>query len=130
MLLARKIAETELPEYAEHDEPHDSFYIGSDVYYTYIVSNNCWRTRIEQRTEKGYFTKAEELKQALRNGVFPANIRDQFRSMLDYFGQSPVIVRSSSFLEDGFGNAFAGKYESVFWECIRRFTGSVRQHLH
>lgn len=35
-------------------------------------------------------------------------------SMLEYFGQSPIIVRSSSILEDGFGNAFAGKYESVF----------------
>ena len=118
MLLARKICQTHLPEYRAHSEPHDSFYIGSDVYYTYIVSNNCWRTRIEQRTEEGYFTKAEELKQALLNGVFPANIRDQFRSMLDYFGQSPVIVRSSSFLEDGFGNAFAGKYESVF--CVNQ----------
>jgi hypothetical protein len=34
--------------------------------------------------------------------------------MLDYFGQSPIIVRSSSLLEDNFGNAFAGKYDSVF----------------
>ena len=34
--------------------------------------------------------------------------------MLDYFGQSPIIVRSSSLLEDNYGNAFAGKYESVF----------------
>jgi len=34
--------------------------------------------------------------------------------MLDYFGGSPIIVRSSSLLEDNFGNAFAGKYESVF----------------
>ena len=34
--------------------------------------------------------------------------------MLEYFGQNPIIVRSSSLLEDGFGNAFAGKYESVF----------------
>ena len=34
--------------------------------------------------------------------------------MLDYFGQSPIIVRSSSLLEDGFGNAFTGKYDSVF----------------
>ena len=34
--------------------------------------------------------------------------------MLDYFGQSPIIVRSSSLLEDNFGTAFAGKYESVF----------------
>ena len=34
--------------------------------------------------------------------------------MLEYYGQSPIIVRSSSLLEDGFGNAFTGKYESVF----------------
>ena len=34
--------------------------------------------------------------------------------MLEYFGQSPIIVRSSSLQEDSFGNAFAGKYESVF----------------
>jgi pyruvate, water dikinase len=38
----------------------------------------------------------------------------QFEEMVDYFGQSPFIVRSSSLLEDNFGNAFAGKYESVF----------------
>ena len=38
--------------------------------------------------------------------------------MLDYFGQSPIIVRSSSLLEDAFGNAFAGKYESVF--CVNQ----------
>jgi hypothetical protein len=34
--------------------------------------------------------------------------------MLEYFGQSPIIVRSSSLLEDSFGNAFTGKYDSVF----------------
>jgi pyruvate,water dikinase len=47
-------------------------------------------------------------------GTFPDYIMRQFESMLDYFGQSPIIVRSSSLLEDNFGNAFAGKYESVF----------------
>ena len=41
-------------------------------------------------------------------------IKEQFISMLEYFGQSPIIVRSSSILEDGFGNGFVGKYESVF----------------
>jgi hypothetical protein len=34
--------------------------------------------------------------------------------MIDYFGESPYIVRSSSILEDARGNAFSGKYESVF----------------
>ena len=125
MLLARKIASRELPQdMVEHSEPHDSWYIGSDVYYTYIVSNNCWRLRIRQRTEAEYFTAAEELKEHLLTGTFPAKIREQFLTMLEYYGQSPIIVRSSSFLEDGFHNAFAGKYESVF--CVNQGTPQER----
>ena len=125
MLLARKIIQTEIPEFPEHNEPHDSFYIGSDVYYTYIVSNGDWALRIRQRTPEGYFGAAEELRQRLLDGVFPPKIRDQFIQVLQYFGQSPFIVRSSSFLEDGFGNAFAGKYESVF--CVNQ--GSQEERL-
>jgi phosphoenolpyruvate synthase/pyruvate phosphate dikinase len=44
--------------------------------------------------------------------------------MLEYFGQAPIIVRSSSLLEDGFGNAFSGKYESVF--CVNQGTPGDR----
>lgn len=125
MLLARRIVEKRLPEYAAYTEPHDSYYIGSDVFYTYIVMNNCWDIRLKQRTEEGYFTEAENLKNALLSGTFPDDIREKFRSMLEYFGASPIIVRSSSFLEDGFNNAFAGKYESVF--CVNQ--GSPEERL-
>lgn len=125
MLLARKIAETEIPEFLEHNEPHDSYYIGSDVFYTYIVSNGAWNLRIRQRTKEEYFSVAGELQQYLLKGEFPAKIREQFINVLEYFGQSPFIVRSSSFLEDGFGNAFAGKYESVF--CVNQ--GSPQERL-
>lgn len=114
MLLARKIIETEMPESLQYGEAHDSFYIGSDVFYTYIVSNDCWNLRIRQRTDEGFFGVAAALKEKLLTGTFPSKIRDQFRNMLDHFGQIPIVVRSSSFLEDGFENAFAGKYESVF----------------
>lgn len=124
MLLARKIAETELTDFKVYSEPHDSFYIGSDVFYTYIVSNGDWRLRIRQRTAEGYFAAADELKNRLLSGQFPDKIREQFRKVLEYFGQNPFIVRSSSFLEDGFGNAFAGKYESVF--CVNRGTEEER----
>ena len=53
---------------------------------------------------------------------FSEDIKDQFMQILEYFGQSPIIVRSSSLLEDNFGNAFAGKYESVF--CVNQGTQS------
>ena len=122
--LARRICEREIPEFNSFNEPDDSFFIGSDVFYTYIVYNKDWDLRIRQRTKEEYFTAAPELKEHLLKGKFPPGIRDKFESMIDYFGQNPFIVRSSSFLEDGFGNAFAGKYESVF--CVNQGTPEER----
>ena len=95
-------------------EPHDSYYLGSDVFYTYIVHNKFWRLHIHQKTKQGYFKLAPQLEQAFLSGSFPEAIRLQFIRMLEYFGQRPIIVRSSSLQEDAFGNAFAGKYDSFF----------------
>ena len=124
MLLARAIIRNNAPEINEILEPHDSFYIGSDVYYTYIVDNQFWDIRIKQRTEDGYFSLADEFAQQLMNGSFSDEMRDQLSRIIEYYGQDPYIVRSSSILEDGFGNAFAGKYESVF--CVNRGTQAER----
>jgi Pyruvate phosphate dikinase, AMP/ATP-binding domain len=123
MLLANKILSKDQFGLREHLEPHDSFYVGSDVFYTYLVENDCWKLRVEQKTKEGYFRAAAELRGKLLKGRFPDQIREQFQEMIEYFGQSPIIVRSSSLLEDAFGNAFAGKYESVF--CVNQ--GSPEQ---
>jgi hypothetical protein len=115
MLIARSILSKEKSlETEKLFEPHDSFYIGSDVFYTYIVENGLWKDHMAQRTPEGYFDVAGKLHDELARGVFPEEIKDQFLQMIEYFGQSPIIVRSSSLLEDSYGNAFAGKYESVF----------------
>ena len=118
MILSRKIVEKKLPEIAGILEPHDSFYICSNLYYTFLIKNNNWGLKIKQRRTRGYFTVSEILKEKILEGEFSDNIREQFRRMLEYYGQSPIIVRSSSLLEDGFSNAFAGKYESVF--CVNK----------
>ena len=125
LLLSRKIVEHSLPEYSQYMEPHDSFYIGSDVFYTFLVENGCWTMRLKQHTPEGYFEVAPALQEAFRKGRFPGYIEERFVKLLDYFGKSPIIVRSSSILEDGFGNAFAGKYESVF--CVN--AGSPEERL-
>jgi hypothetical protein len=118
MLLARKILAKHADEVGlrcdEVLEPHDSYYLGADLFYTYIVQNGWWNLRTEQKTMAGYFEKAELLREKLLTGAFPASIHEQFQQLLESFGQSPIIVRSSSLLEDDFGNAFAGKYESIF----------------
>lgn len=115
MLLSRKILENEESfDWRDCQESHDSFYIGSDVFYSYIVQNGWWKLRMEQKTKEGYFEAARVLGEQMLYGKFPEGIREQFQQIIEYFGQSPIIVRSSSLLEDGFGNAFAGKYESIF----------------
>ena len=124
MLLSRAIVRNLEPEMDDILEPHDSFFVGSDVYYTYIVDNGFWDLRIRQRTSDEYFTLAEEFADHLKHGAFSADMKDRFRSILEYYGQDPYIVRSSSILEDGFDNAFAGKYESVF--CANRGTMEER----
>jgi len=114
-LLAQKIlAKDKSFDWDQCLEPHDSFYIGSDVFYSYIVENGWWKLLMKQKTKEGYFDVAPEMKENLLRGKFPDQARERFQEIIEYFGQSPIIVRSSSLLEDSFGNAFAGKYESLF----------------
>ncbi len=115
MLLANKIlVQDPSCAWSHRLEPHDSFYVGSDVFYTFLVENGWWKLRMEQKTREGYFNIAADLKVKMLTGRFPDQVREQFMEMIEYFGQSPIIVRSSSLLEDSFGHAFAGKYESLF----------------
>jgi len=115
MLLAQKIlSDDKLFDWSRYLEPHDSFYVGSDVFYSYIVENGWWKLLMKQKTKEGYFEVAPEMKENLLRGKFPDQVRERFQEIIEYFGQSPIIVRSSSLLEDSFGNAFAGKYESLF----------------
>jgi hypothetical protein len=125
MLLARKILLRDASFPWRHTlEHHDSFYIGSDVFYSFIVQNGWWKLFMEHKTKEGYFSKAAELKDHILNGSFPENLKERFQLMLEYFGQSPIIVRSSSLLEDAFGSAFAGKYESFF--CVNQVSPEKR----
>jgi hypothetical protein len=125
MLLARNILRKDPSlDWDAELEIHDSFYIGSDIFYSYMVQNGWWKLLMAQKTDEGYFKIANELKSKMLHGVFPDEVKEQFQLMLEYFGQSPIIVRSSSLLEDAFGNAFAGKYESYF--CPNQGTPEAR----
>jgi len=52
--------------------------------------------------------------QLMKNSQFPPRIVKSLAMALDDFGQTPIIVRSSSLLEDQSGAAFSGKYKSLF----------------
>lgn len=63
--------------------------------------------------------------QVFKNASFPPEIIRGLSIALDDFGDTPLVVRSSSLLEDGRGTSFAGKYKSLFIAN----QGSKRQRL-
>ena len=93
----------------------DSYFIGTEVIYEFRVMNGLdhfmnqkYRSLAEIRDEYPSIVSAHLA------GRFPAAIVNQLRAVLAAMGNSPLIVRSSSLLEDNFGFAFAGKYNSYF----------------
>ena len=121
MLVARAILRRDAPAVDCRLEAHDSFYVGTEVFDTFFVLNGLWWVRRRQREPDGFLRGLEGDEGAharILRGSFPAATVRQFEAMLDYFGEWPFIVRSSSRLEDRYGNAFAGQYESVF--CVNQ----------
>lgn len=130
MLLARAIINKKRPHLKKVIEHHDSFFVATDVFYSFLIENDCWWIRKRQQHEDTLFQDSEEGQKRIMNGTFPDYIVKRFSDLLDYIGQMPIIVRSSSLLEDNYGNAFAGQYKSVF--CANQGTRKQRleEFLH
>jgi hypothetical protein len=104
----------------------ESYFLGSDVMYSYMAVNNliAWNDQ-KYKSEREIRADYPRVQKEYLEGVFPVDISGQLRQMLIEIGNLPLIVRSSSLLEDNFGTSFAGKYESVF--CPNQ--GSLGENL-
>ncbi|MCP4602928.1 MAG: pyruvate, phosphate dikinase [Proteobacteria bacterium] len=92
-----------------------TWYITSEGLHEFVYYNN-----LEEFYEQKY-KKINEVKQdyphivqVFKNSHFPMEIVKGLSMALDDFGDAPLIVRSSSLLEDRLGAAFSGKYLSLF----------------
>lgn len=119
MILAWKILQQKpsdgSPDISESVEIPDSYFLGSEVIYEFRLMNNLdsymnqkYRP-LEQIRQEHPKIEADHLA-----GRFPDEIVNTLRYVLRQFGDDPIIVRSSSLLEDNFGFSFAGKYSSYF----------------
>lgn len=105
----------------------ESFFIGADITYAFMSMNNLmpWADQ-KYKSEDQIRAEYPLLQQEFLKGELPADVASQLRTMLEFVGKQPLIVRSSSLLEDNFGTSFAGKYESHF--CPNQ--GSIEENLH
>ncbi len=92
-----------------------TWYLPSDGLHDFIGHNDL-QDVIEQK-----FREVEEIRQEypdivrlFKNSTFPTRVVNGLSVALDDFADVPLIVRSSSLLEDRLGTAFSGKYKSLF----------------
>jgi hypothetical protein len=104
-----------------------SFFLGSDLMYIFMSMNGLmhWNDQ-KYKPEDQIRAEYPRIKEEFIAGEFPPEIRLELRSLLERIGPLPVIVRSSSQLEDNFGTSFAGKYDSHF--CPNQ--GTTDENLH
>ena len=93
----------------------DSYFIGADVFYEH-QSLNGLSDFMNQKYKPLDQIRDEypTLLDAYLRGDFPEYVVGQLRELLEVVDGKPLIVRSSSLLEDNFDVSFAGIYESVF----------------
>jgi hypothetical protein len=90
----------------------------------YITSDGIWNFLRHNSLEDLWslkFSPMEEvrqtfpyLEQVFKNSFFSHEMYQQIQFAMDDLGEGPLIVRSSSLLEDSEGMAFSGKYRSLF----------------
>ncbi|GAB4504209.1 MAG: hypothetical protein Fur0043_12020 [Anaerolineales bacterium] len=116
MLLAMRILrETAPPEVRESFKIPVSYYLGSDVFYSFMSLNGLmhWNDQ-KYKSEEQMRSDYPAIRAEFSKGQFPPEILERLRELLTAAGKMPLIVRSSSLLEDNFGTSFAGKYDSFF----------------
>jgi len=117
MLLAHRIVEDAGID-AGPDMPitiPDTYYLRSDVIDQFLELNRL--TSYHDQKYKDIEDIRSEytlIKGVFRNSDFPVEIVRQLRALLQKLDDGPLIVRSSSLLEDRFSTAFSGKYASIF----------------
>ncbi|RLC41977.1 MAG: pyruvate, phosphate dikinase [Candidatus Coatesbacteria bacterium] len=92
-----------------------TWYLLSDGLMHFLNYNNLTEV-IEQKYKdiNQVILEYPHIIQTFKNSQFPPEILQGLSMVLDEVGDKPLIVRSSSLLEDRVGSAFAGKYRSVF----------------
>lgn len=92
-----------------------SIFLGSDLIYIFMAMNGLmhWNNQ-KYKPEDQIYRDYPLICEQFAAGKFPPEVVDQLRARLAEFNGQPIIVRSSSQLEDNFGTSFAGKYQSFF----------------
>ncbi len=92
-----------------------TWYVSSDGLLAFLDHNHLQDVHNRKYLEIDQIRREyPHIVQAFKNSTFPQEILKGLTLALDDIGDRPLVVRSSSLLEDRIGSAFSGKYKSLF----------------
>ncbi|MCB0650628.1 MAG: nucleotidyltransferase domain-containing protein [Saprospiraceae bacterium] len=102
-------------EFAKRFKIPNTWYITSDGILKFMKFNNL-EDIVEQKHKDIEQIRKEYsyVSHVFKNSSFPPEMTKALSAMLDDFGNYPLIIRSTSLLEDRYDAVFAGKYKSLF----------------
>ena len=119
MILANRILRPTLesadPDLADAIKETDSYFVKSCVAADYLSRNGLQECHsLKYLDQKAMASLRETLYSRFMAGTFPDHINARLMDILRDTEGTPLILRSSSYLEDSVGHSFSGKYESIF----------------
>ncbi len=102
-------------KYSEKIKTPKTWYLTSDGLVDFLHYNSLENVYEQKYKELGEIhLEYPNIIQILKNSQFPAEVLMGLKVVLEDFSDNPIIVRSSSLLEDRIGASFSGKYKSLF----------------
>ncbi len=103
------------PEFEKYVRIPESHYFTSGFLTDFLDSNNLfWLHSQKYKNRETIEEEFGQISETIQKAAFPSDVIMQFRAFLEKVGEHPLIIRSSSLLEDNVGYTFSGKYDSVF----------------
>jgi hypothetical protein len=133
LVLAKRIVQNELHGLKTRVRIPESYYLGADLIYEFMTHNRLMDWNYQKyKSDEQIRSDYPLIQAAFAAGEFPPETLEKLEALLKHFAGKPLIVRSSSLLEDSFGSAFAGKYAFIICpnqgspaENLKAFTQAI-----
>jgi len=120
IILAHKILKPSIGDIDEELEKYittpESWFFNSEMFSDFVDYNNLHYFHSQKyKNQNELLRDFEIIDKTIMEAELPPNQRKMIKGFLEKIGdEAPLILRSSTLLEDNMGYSFSGKYDSIF----------------
>jgi len=136
IILAHKILRPSIGEIDEELEKYitmpESFFFNSEMFSDFVDYNNFHYFHSQKyKNSKDLLRDFDEIDKAIMGAEMPPSQIKMIKGFLEKIGDdAPLILRSSTLLEDNMGYSFSGKYDSIFISNQGKMKERIAEFVH